>query len=128
MLRRRRERRDADPTREPVAIELPAAVFDGQLVDPALDDARLAQVEPALRDAWAQTAGYAQGIDPVEVTDRAALVRIDQLRVALEAALGQRITFRGERRESSGVRITLRIDELWAALGPSTWAYSRATW
>lgn len=60
----------------------------------------------------AGAAPYAQGIDPVTPDDPASLAAVDQLRLALEAVVGQRITFRGEARERSGVRAVQRIDEL----------------
>jgi hypothetical protein len=71
--------------------------------DPKLRFDVLEQLQPDLRDLRAAVADYAQDIDEiVSPADDQLLETIDALRSALEAVYGQSITFRGERRETSG--------------------------
>lgn len=82
-------------------IDLPAA-FEGELVSPAIHFDALERIEGNLTDLRKQLSGYADGTYLVGPDDRELLEATDALRRLLEAVYGQRITFKGERRASSG--------------------------
>ncbi|MFI9007540.1 hypothetical protein ACIGNX_09955 [Actinosynnema sp. NPDC053489] len=107
LLKRRRERRDE-------AIEVsPGAVpeLEGGLRLPLrADDAVLERVEPDLRELRRRLQDYADGVEAVASGDRELLESADAVRRLLEAVYGQRITFRGERRETSGPVVEGEID------------------
>jgi len=103
-LKRWRERKAAGQaaTAEPVQVELPPTVFEGQLENPRLDLEAVARLEGDLKALRAAVADYAQEIDDVDPHDRSLLESVDGLRQAMEAVYGQRITFAGEPRPPSG--------------------------
>ncbi len=90
---------------EPVQVELPSNVFDGQLKDPRLHLEAVERLEQDLRDLRAAVADYAQGIDDVDPNDEQLLQKVDALRQAMEAVYGQRIAFKGEPGPPSGAEI-----------------------
>jgi hypothetical protein len=93
ILKRRRERQaTADPA--------PAAeLLEGELAPLQLDPAAADELTEELRRLRRQLADIADGIEPARATDVAATLA---LREAIESIVGQRITFRGERREPTG--------------------------
>jgi hypothetical protein len=97
---------------EPVDIALPTTAFAGQLRDPHLDRTVLTQIEPVLARHRLALNEYVEGIRSVEPGDAALCEHVDGLRTALEAVLGQRITFAGEQRAPSGMRVTIRVQDL----------------
>jgi hypothetical protein len=109
ILTRRAERKQAEkagaPAPEnPIAVETPEVV-EGRLapvtVDPKAADEHADQLK-ALRNVLED---YAQGwSDPSEAGDE-VLRQTAALRDAIEDVIGQRITFRGERREPSGTPV-----------------------
>ena len=58
---------------EPVDVQLPPDAFEGQLPQPQLHFEAVERLEPELRDLWTAVAGYAQGIDEVNVGDAGLL-------------------------------------------------------
>jgi hypothetical protein len=90
---------------KPALPRLPA-VFDGELKDPVLHSTAMSELEPQLRALYGELGEYGNGISPVESTDILLLKKVNALRECLEGVLGQRITFRGERREATGTSIT----------------------
>lgn len=115
-LKRWRERKAADTAaaEEPGPAPLPPDVFDGRLLEPYLDLDKVGALEQELRDLRSAVADYAQGIDDVDPGDRGLLAAIDGLRRVMEAVYGQRITFKGEPRPSSGVQVVAeaKVDEV----------------
>jgi hypothetical protein len=112
LLRRRRERRDEAAEAGAVEVE-PAEVpeLEGELRLPLrADGAVLDRVEPDLRELRRKLQDYADGVEPIASDDRDLLESADAVRGLLEAVYGQRITFRGERRASSGPVVEGEID------------------
>ncbi|HVQ91729.1 MAG TPA: hypothetical protein VMU51_11895 [Mycobacteriales bacterium] len=110
LLARWRARRSApDPAAEvaaaPVVLALPPAAFTGSLAPVAVDYDLVERLAGQLKDLAADLAPYAGGFDEIDPTDQALLGRVDALRLALEAVLGQRLTFVGEQRPASGTPV-----------------------
>jgi hypothetical protein len=112
LLKRWRDRRSAAPTaapeERPLDIGLPAGAFEGRLDPVVVDDRVLDELAEDLLDVREALSRYGEGFKPVPPDDPAVLEKIDALRLALEAVIGQRITFLGEAREPSGIRVTGR--------------------
>jgi hypothetical protein len=89
----------------PVTMTLPPAAFTGSLSPVAVDYGVIGQLETQLKGLAADLAPYAGGFDDIDPTDRALLDRVDALRLALEAVIGQRLTFVGEQRPDSGTPV-----------------------
>jgi hypothetical protein len=106
LLKRRRERK-AEQVDEPV--EVPA--LEGELEQPLqADEAALERLEPDLRALRKELHDYVDGLEPIDAGDRRLLETADAVRQALEAVYGQRITFRGEQRPSSGPVVEGRVN------------------
>jgi hypothetical protein len=116
LLKRWRDRGSAEgrspempPSQQQVVnIELPAAAFAGNLAPATVNYSVLERLAPDLTSLRKDLSEYATGVESVPTTDPQVLEQIDTLRLALEAILEQRITFAGEHREPSGVRVTGR--------------------
>ncbi len=96
ILKRRRERRetaDAPPA---------STLLEGELAPLKLDPAAADELAGELRDLRHRLADYADEIEPAEETDADTVAATLALREAIEAIVGQRITFRGEQREPTG--------------------------
>ena len=96
ILKRRRERKETADT--PPAPGL----LEGELAPLNLDPAAADELAGDLRDLRHRLADYADDIEPAEETDADAVAATLALREAIEAIVGQRITFRGEQREPTG--------------------------
>lgn len=104
LLKRRRERKatGVDPT-EPIPIEN-AEVLDGPLKPAKPDYEILESMQERVTALAVELSKYRDGL--VEPPP-AAMKTVDELRKALEAIYGQRITFRGEQgREATGTTIS----------------------
>ena len=91
----------------PQALEVPigeTGVLDAAPVSTPVNAAVLAQHHAAMVELWARLAPYAQGLQDVDVGDEALARTAGELRALLEAAYGQRFTFRGEDREPTGTQ------------------------
>jgi hypothetical protein len=112
LLKRWRERRERpnDAPQAPVAVTLPPAAFDGTLAPVTIDWDAVAQLEGQIRSLRRALGDYVEGIEPVETSDHELLDAVDTLRATLEAAYGQRITFRGENRTPSGTVVAGTVD------------------
>jgi len=86
-------------------VETP--VLDSAPVSTAVDVAVLAQHQSAMVELWARLAPYANGLQEVDISDDLLARGAGELRALLEAAYGQRFTFRGEHRESTGTLVTV---------------------
>ncbi|MCP2299205.1 hypothetical protein APR11_005655 [Nocardia amikacinitolerans] len=111
ILRRRRERRSAENDAE--TTMLPGGggdVLDGELrsapVDFDLVEGRIGEFERL----YEQLSRYAQQLADVDPADPELLERVEALRRLLELVYGQRITFRGERRDTSGTTIEVVVE------------------
>ena len=101
--RARRDEREA-------ALEVPiveTGVLDDAPVGTTVDAVVLAQHHAAMVELWARLAPYAQGLQDVDISDDALARTAGELRALLEAAYGQRFTFRGEHRESTGTLVSV---------------------
>lgn len=109
LLKRRRERKDAAKTIEVEAAAVPE--LEGELKQPLVADVEaLDRLEPDLRELRKALADYAEEIEPAEPGDQKLLETTDAVRQILEAVYGQRITFRGEQRPTSGPLVTAKIN------------------
>jgi hypothetical protein len=106
-----RDRRRASAAGEPLqTIQVP--IIDNSILDasPVTDAADATVIEHAARELVQLTGAlslYAQGVIDVDVTDVELNEYVRRLRSLLEAAYGQRFTFRGEERERTGSRVTV---------------------
>lgn len=89
---------------EPAQVQLPA-VFQGQLSSPEVDFDEVERQFQALRVLRGRLLDYADGIVSVDPEDQHLIADVDSLRQVLESIYGQRITFKGEDREPSGVKV-----------------------
>ena len=97
----------------PVSVD-GADVLEGGLVDPRIDFEALGRLEEDIRELAKALGDYAGGLDEPDANDRDLVAAADGLRRALEVVYGQRITFKGEQRESSGPIVigTAQIDKV----------------
>ncbi len=101
--RARREDRD-----EPLEVPIVAtSVLDAQPAGTMVDPAVLVRAHNRMLELWQQLAPYAQGLEDAGDTDVGLARAASELRALLEAAYGQRFTFRGERREPTGTRVAV---------------------
>jgi hypothetical protein len=92
------------------ALEVPiveTSVLDAAPAGTAVDAAVLDQHHTTMVELWARLAPYAQGLQDVDITDDALARTAGGLRALLEAAYGQRFTFRSEHREPTGTVVTV---------------------
>lgn len=94
---------------EPIDVKLPP-IFEGHLSAPLIHFDAVERVEEQLRELRKDLSDYADGIEPVDVTDENMLRRIDALRQLLETVYQQRISFKGEQRPPSGPLVEGCID------------------
>ena len=87
---------------EPIRVELPPAAFQGSLQPVVVRYDALSRLEKDIKDLSKELAPYAGGFEDVDPADRGLLDRVDAMRLSLEAVLGQRLTFVGESRPTSG--------------------------
>jgi hypothetical protein len=103
VLRRWRERRERGTAPAGQAtLRAPDGLLAGTVAPVEPRDDQAAHLERELRETRRLLADYAEGIEVPEPGDRLVAERADALRRLLEAAYGQRITFRGEQRPPSG--------------------------
>lgn len=111
VLKRWRERRDPGTvTAGSAALRTPEGLLAGTVdpVEPRDDVTQSLRHE--LSEARKALADYADGIEVPQPGDQHVVAQADALRRLLEAAYGQRITFRGEDRPLSGPLVTGEID------------------
>jgi hypothetical protein len=101
--RARREDRE-QPLEVPI---VDTSVLDAQPTGTTVNPAVLTQAHTTMLELWQQLAPYAQDLQNVEDTDGELARAAGELRALLEAAYGQRFTFRGERREPTGTRVAV---------------------
>jgi hypothetical protein len=104
VIKRWREGSGSAQRSEPVAAP-PTAALAGQLAPLAFEYDHVATHERDLRALRQGLADFVDGIDPVDPGDQDLLVRVDALRGLLESIYGQRITFQGEARPTSGTPV-----------------------
>jgi hypothetical protein len=102
--RTRREERRKDALEVPI---VETGALDAAPAGAEVDAEVLARHGDAMVELWARLAPYAQGLRDVDVQDQALAAAAGELRALLEAAYGRRFTFRGERREPTGARVTV---------------------
>jgi hypothetical protein len=112
LLKAWRERRARVAAGVPENTGLTVPIVDNTVLDGAPTEA---SVDPTVMereaDAMARLYGvltpYAQGMVDPRADDEELPRQAAQLRALLEAAYGQRLTFRGEHREPTGTRVTI---------------------
>lgn len=109
LIRAARERRRAakEGAQPPATVQVPVrpnGVLDGPVAS-TVEGAVLDREGKALVRLAGALAPYASGDADVEPDDPELLDAAQNLRGLLEAAYGQRLTLRGERREPSGTRV-----------------------
>jgi len=129
LLKRRRERKKAadeaaaaqaqhaEPAAPPAPVEVAAPpVVEGELAPVTVDDDALDRLAEQISGLRHDLGRYVDDTDPapVDPSDERLVATVDALRQAIEAVWGQRITFRGERREPSGpvVRGVIDVDSV----------------
>jgi hypothetical protein len=115
LLKRWQDRKADDqkagaPAVEPVEVVLPAGAFEGQLQKPAIHYDALEMSKGQISEYRKALADYVDGIESIDPNNQQFLTSVDKLRALLEAVYQQRITFKGERRETSGPVIEGSID------------------
>jgi hypothetical protein len=111
VLKRWRERRESGGAEtERALLRPPKGLLQGtvQAVGPRDDQANA--LEEELRKMRRLLGDYAEGIEALSPGDQLVAQQTDALRRLLEAAYGQRITFRGEQRPPSGPLVTGEIN------------------
>ncbi|MFI7407746.1 hypothetical protein ACIBU0_03550 [Streptomyces sp. NPDC049627] len=109
--RARKDHRDA-VAEAPVPVDQATAevLLSGRLETPTVDFDILERLRETLRESAAALGNYAGGLDEPDLHDAELSATVDNLRRALEAVYGQRITFKGEERASSGPAVISRIE------------------
>ncbi|WP_433306563.1 hypothetical protein ACQP2F_21135 [Actinoplanes sp. CA-030573] len=109
LLKGWRERRAAgrhDELRVPI---VPNDILDGEPADPVVDAGVVAREEKELARLWGALSPYALDLADIDLEDDELAEQAGKLRALLEAAYGQRFTFRGEQREPTGSKVTVRL-------------------
>lgn len=83
-------------------------ILDGEPVGDTVDTEVVAQEQRAFVQLAGALSPYAQGLAEVELDDAQLAEDAGRLRALLEAAYGQRFTFRGEQRERTGTRVSVK--------------------
>jgi hypothetical protein len=81
--------------------------LDGPPAQPVVDATVLDRENAALVRLAGALSPYAQGLAELDPADRELAEQAGYLRALIEAAYGQRFTFRGERRDPTGTRVTV---------------------
>jgi hypothetical protein len=114
LLRRRAARKEAEAAGkaaalQPVIVEAPPDLLQGEL-KPVTEDANAVdELADELDTLRKQLSDYIDGIAKPDAADPVLDRKVDALRTALESAMGQRITFKGEQRNESGTVVTGRV-------------------
>ena len=113
VLKAWRERRAKKAAGEKVADQLEVPVKASEALDAAptseeVDLAVIEQQNKALLELIGRVAPFATDLADVDVADVALGEAAGELRAILEAAYGQRFTFRGEDRERTGARVSVQ--------------------
>lgn len=110
LIKRWHDKRDR---RDETAIEVPATTspaLDAELQPATIEQEFVAEHQQDLAALRSRLTPYAEdGLEP-DRNDRELLAAVDALRRLLEVGYGQRITFRGEDRPQTGIRIDSRVE------------------
>ncbi len=111
VLKRWRERRkgNQEAAEAPILVQ-GAEVLEGALEPPTVNFEAVERLHTDIQELGSMLAKYASGFDEPDPDDTELFAAADGLRRALEAIYGQRITFKGETRESSGPTVIGRAD------------------
>ncbi|MBK3576475.1 hypothetical protein JHN63_22225 [Streptomyces sp. MBT65] len=119
ILKRRAENRQAATRGEETRAELVPVqtpnVIEGQLQPIRIDPNAAEELADVLKDLRRQLEDYAQGYETPPDGNLDVLRATQDLRDAIEDVIGQRITFRGENRDSTGTPVVtgqLTIQEI----------------
>lgn len=112
LLKAWRERRSRIAAGEaaPVQLVVPIManqVLDGTPAEPVVDATVLDRENASLVRLLGALAPYAQGLADLDPDDAELAEQAGRVRAVLEAAYGQRFTFRGEQRDPTGTRVSV---------------------
>ncbi len=96
--------RGVETRAEPVPVQTPD-VIEGRLQPVRVDPDAAEELADVLKDLRRRLEDYAQGYETPPDGDLGVLRATQELRDAIEDVIGQRITFRGENRDSSGTPV-----------------------
>lgn len=105
LLKAWRERRAS--VEELVVPVIATEVLDGEPLGSTVDTEVVARERREFVHLVGSLSPYAQGLADVELDDAKLAEDAGRLRALLEAAYGQRFTFRGEERERTGTRVSV---------------------
>lgn len=88
----------------------PPAIFDGQLAPLEFHLDEMERLEEHLLNLRSALNTYVDGLEPINPKDELLLETMDALRQAMEVVYQQRLTFKGERRPSSGPMVEGTMD------------------
>jgi hypothetical protein len=111
VLQRWRDRKAgrAAESEAPVSLAHTDAL-EGVLQQPAINFEAVERLHEDIKTLASVLGGYAGGLEDSEPGDEELASAVDGLRQALEVVYGQRITFKGERREPSGPAVFGRAE------------------
>lgn len=110
---RERRRRKAEGLAVPERLEVPVVpteALDGEPLQHGADPALLEATNAELIKLAGALAPYAEGMVDIDLDDASLAETAGRVRSLLEAAFGERFTFRGEQREPTGTTVTVRQD------------------
>jgi MoxR-like ATPase len=96
------------PTTQVTVPILDNEVLDGAPAEPIVDATVLDRERKSLVQLIGALSPYADGKADIDLADEELAEQAGRLRELLEAAYGQRFTFRGEQRDPTGTRISVR--------------------
>jgi hypothetical protein len=108
VLKTWRERRKAATADELVVPVVATEVLDGEPTGASVDAELVEREQKAFIQLAGSLSPYAQGLAEIDLTDEELAEQAGRLRALLEAAYGQRFTFRGEQRDRTGTRVSVR--------------------
>lgn len=115
ILERRTARKDAadkpeaeGKKTEAVNVQLPE-VFKGQLSAPQIDFDEVERLHKPMLELRSRLANYGDGMLTPDPANEDLIRDVDELRQILESIYGQRITFKDEKREESGTKVTTKF-------------------
>ena len=106
---RERKKGNQEAAEAPILVQ-GTEVLEGALEPPTVNFEAVERLHTDIQELGAVLAKYASGFDEPDPDDTELFAAADGLRRALEAIYGQRITFKGEKRESSGPTVIGRAD------------------
>ena len=114
LLRRRAARKDAEAkgetaSAEPMKVEAPD-LLEGRLEPVVEDEQAVDELADELNTLRKELSDYVDGLATPDAADPKLNRTVEAIRQALESAVGQTITFKGEQRQPSGTVVEGRVN------------------